>query len=311
VTILTPGEDGIHIEDGDTFFLNACYVNNPGNIAYYVDTMYTHFIHCSSDGGLYSFSLADTGNRLTDCHSEGATTAGILLAGGNGHGIVNCLIIVTPICIIDSAAQNIECNIIGNRLYATAGAGSVGIKLHQAISYEYSIIGNIIRGAEIGIDFAAYGGLIAVGNLIYAGAGSTIGINVNPVDANTYNSVIGNVVEGFTTSIKHQTGNKTFYSGNEIDIPLSQVSGHARIQSNQLPLSFTCAAAASTTVNNANVTAYSLITLIPVNTAAATLMGSAKALYQSATVNGVSFTMTTANGAAAVGTEEFAYMIFD
>lgn len=74
---------------------------------------------------------------------------------------------------------------------------------------------------------------------------------------------------------------------------------------------FTCAAAALTTVANVNVTATSMIMLMPTNAAAATLMGGATALYVSARTAATSFGVTTANAAAAVGTETFEYFIIN
>jgi hypothetical protein len=73
--------------------------------------------------------------------------------------------------------------------------------------------------------------------------------------------------------------------------------------------SFTCAAAATTTVTQASVTASGRILLTPTNAAAATLMGSVKSLYISARTAGTSFAVTTASGAAAAGTETFEYVI--
>jgi hypothetical protein len=72
---------------------------------------------------------------------------------------------------------------------------------------------------------------------------------------------------------------------------------------------FTMAAAASMVITNANTLAGAQITLIPTNAAAAVLMGSAKFLYATATTPGTSFTVQTANAAAAAGTETFAYRI--
>lgn len=72
---------------------------------------------------------------------------------------------------------------------------------------------------------------------------------------------------------------------------------------------FTLAAAATTTVSEPSVASDSFIELRPTNAAAATLMGSNKALYVSAIVAGTSFTVATASGAGAVGTETFAYFI--
>ena len=72
---------------------------------------------------------------------------------------------------------------------------------------------------------------------------------------------------------------------------------------------FTLAAAASTTIPNASVEGNSVISPRATNAAAATLMGSNKALYVSAIVPQVSFTVSTASGANAAGTETFSYII--
>lgn len=71
---------------------------------------------------------------------------------------------------------------------------------------------------------------------------------------------------------------------------------------------FTLSAAATTTVAQTAATATSVIQLTPTNAAAATLMGSVKSLYYTITP-GTSFTVHTANGAAAAGTETFSYLI--
>jgi hypothetical protein len=74
---------------------------------------------------------------------------------------------------------------------------------------------------------------------------------------------------------------------------------------------FTLAAAATTTVTQPGVRATSVIVLTPTNAAAATLQGSAKALYVSAIVPGASFTVATANAVAAAGTETYSYSVFN
>lgn len=74
---------------------------------------------------------------------------------------------------------------------------------------------------------------------------------------------------------------------------------------------FTCGAAATTTVNDTRVTTTSVIRLMPTNAAAATLMGAATSLYVSARTAATSFAVTTANAAAAAGTETFEYTIED
>lgn len=81
--------------------------------------------------------------------------------------------------------------------------------------------------------------------------------------------------------------------------------------SNLFPRSFgtfTLSAAASTTVPDTAVASNSIPVWIPTNAAAGTLEGSAKKLYYTLT-SGASFTVHTASGAAAAGTETFSYFL--
>jgi hypothetical protein len=66
---------------------------------------------------------------------------------------------------------------------------------------------------------------------------------------------------------------------------------------------------ATLTVTQPGVKANSVITITPTDASAGTLQGSAKALYVSAIVPGTSFTVATASGGNAAGTESFAYTI--
>jgi hypothetical protein len=72
---------------------------------------------------------------------------------------------------------------------------------------------------------------------------------------------------------------------------------------------FTMGASASQTVTDAAVKTSSVVLLMPTNPAAAMLLNSSHNLYVSARVQGTSFTVTTADGGAAVGTETFGYLI--
>lgn len=73
----------------------------------------------------------------------------------------------------------------------------------------------------------------------------------------------------------------------------------------------TLSAAATTVVSNSMITANSLILLFPTNAAAATLVSGASSPYISAKSAGVSFTVATANAAAAAGTETFNYLVLN
>lgn len=74
---------------------------------------------------------------------------------------------------------------------------------------------------------------------------------------------------------------------------------------------FTCAAAATTSVADANVLSTSTILLMPTNAAAGTLQAGTTHLYLSARTAGTSFTVATASGGSAAGTETFLYAIFN
>ncbi len=73
--------------------------------------------------------------------------------------------------------------------------------------------------------------------------------------------------------------------------------------------SFTMSAVTSMTVSNTLVTAGSVILLSPTNASAATLMSGAHSLYVGSLSASTYFTVATADGNAAAGTETFRYMI--
>src|ERR1035437_5757440 len=73
--------------------------------------------------------------------------------------------------------------------------------------------------------------------------------------------------------------------------------------------SFTLTAAATTVVTEPATKSNSFIQLTPLNASAGTLAGSVKALYVSARTAGASFTVATAAGTNAAGTEQFSYSL--
>lgn len=74
---------------------------------------------------------------------------------------------------------------------------------------------------------------------------------------------------------------------------------------------FTMAAAATKVIAEPNVTSNSIVLLSPTNAAAGTLQGSNESLYVSSITTGASFTVATAAGTSAAGTEQFKYVIFN
>ena len=141
-----------------------------------------------------------------------------------------------------------------------------------------------------------------IDNLTLTNNNTTKAINIQKYDSTPQgvrNSIISNNIASVFVGARAELNNVFF---NNISTATNPPMG-----------TFTCAANTNTVVtNNAIVSATgsnSTITFTPTNAAAATLMGSSKALYISAKSAGVSFTMTTADGAAAAGTETFSYMI--
>lgn len=74
---------------------------------------------------------------------------------------------------------------------------------------------------------------------------------------------------------------------------------------------FTCTAAATTTVTQTLTQANSVIIPFPTNAAAATLMANATSLYLSARTANASFAVSTANSGSAAGTETFLYVLIN
>jgi len=71
----------------------------------------------------------------------------------------------------------------------------------------------------------------------------------------------------------------------------------------------TMSASATTTINNSNASSPGKIILWPINASAATLVQGPHSPYVSSIVSGVSFTISTADGGSAAGTELFGYQM--
>ena len=75
--------------------------------------------------------------------------------------------------------------------------------------------------------------------------------------------------------------------------------------------SFTLSGSANTTISEPSVTPDSIISWVPTNAAAATVIGSAASLYLSARNAGSNFVVSTANGGATAGTAIFTYWLWN
>lgn len=207
------------------------------------------------------------------------------------------------------------------------GGGKTGIAVTTAFP-DLQVVDNTIKTVtNIGITVQACANFIVAGNMVSEFAGSygiylaTQGgtgagpgtVSGNTVSHSTPAGKTGIRVENEATNTRISIfGNDCAGTAAPINIGASAVKcrSWANVTGNDSPVgSFTLGAAALTTVNNANVLAGSRIILTPTNAVAAALMGSAKALYVSARTAGTSFGVTTANAAAAAGTETFDYWI--
>lgn len=74
---------------------------------------------------------------------------------------------------------------------------------------------------------------------------------------------------------------------------------------------FTLAAASTTSVSQSAMQSNSIVLWNPVNSSAATLEGSAKNIYVLSKTSGTGFVVSTANGSAAAGTEQFSYVVIN
>lgn len=174
----------------------------------------------------------------------------------------------------------------GNRILdpgmqaATLGSGRSGIRWDTSITW----VGSHING-----------------NLALSGDASSVmtyGFENVTLASITSCSVHGNVSRGHTT-------NSYLNMNNDSNDLFNNRAGD-----NGLTGTFTMDAAASKVITNGNAQAHARVDFYPTNAAAAALMNGTKRLYFDGTVTaGTNWTVKTADGAAAAGTETFAYRL--
>lgn len=175
-----------------------------------------------------------------------------------------------------------DCIIEGNEFTPSGGTAPLFRAIRVNVSTNIKINGNYIRDV---------------------GTSATIDTGAQ-VDATTNYTITNNTVLGWVYSGSNQPW----------DFGASTKYGNA-CAVDPLIAAVTLSAAATTTVANANICTTSttggasFVRLTPLNASAATLVGSAKCPYISTMTPQTSFVISTANGAAAAGTEIFAYEI--
>lgn len=264
---------------------------------------------------------AFTGEQIVDIVISGNTINRVA-----GHGIN---------CFGAFGGAPTRLNITGN-VISDIGAGQLkdGISIATSTAYTYINGNSISNTTNLGIVVQATPSVGIVNNILYnIGTVNYYGIYLDSNVAGTGPAIVSNNTVVWDTPIpagsagcrvaQDVANGRIQVYGNDFsqtDIGVSfgtnappnipdSGSWCNIIGSDATVGSFTLSAAATTTVNNANVNSTSKIILIPTNAAAATLMGSSKSLYISARTLKTSFAVTTADGVAAAGTETFEYWV--
>lgn len=268
--------DGIYVQDsGINATTNVKEITVKGNT---IDSVAGHGIIALGTGsGVPALGQISICDNMIRTGGTGGTKQGITIQTNYPDALIanNNIKTVTGIGIQLNGVQGFT--IAGNKIAECGGTFGIYMDVAGAVGAGPGIVtGNTVRWA--------------------APAGKTA-FKVENTAANTRVQVFGNDFSDSATSI-------TFGGAATKCSSWGNVGG-----SDALTGSFTLAAAVTTTVNNANILATSRILLVPTNAAAATLMGSAKALYVSARTAATSFAVSTASAVAAAGTETFDYWI--
>jgi parallel beta-helix repeat protein len=257
---------------------------------------------------------ADNVVKLSNAGGNGIYIDGEAAGGGGGGG-------VNPRWVGNSIA--------GNRVYGASVSG-----IHARVQDQFSIRGNMVASPTnygIYVQDCSYGSIIENILLDTPNAYSGIFMSVTAAGDTTTNVTTSrNIFKSVQTSgsgirINSAAVSDGIFEDNDFTgltgLTFANkflVSAWTRGQFlrqkyglNELNGVFTFGAAATdATVTNANTSASAQrIIIFPYNAAAATLVGSAKCPYVSAVTAGTSFTVSTADGTAAVGGEFFGYLI--
>lgn len=326
---VTVGEfvgNGFRFDDSYAITLDNCYGgNNATNNYYFYTTQKTLLNNCASDGGQTGVKCTSACEdiNIDNCNFEGATTAGIYLDQIAGSRIRGTIIQDTPCAICDGTVGGrypyrisiSDCRFIGNN-----ASGSIGINLRNGGSYYFTIANNQIFSFETGINLNNYGANCLTQNIVNAGTGNALTVNVQ--DSYSSNTIVGGIyTSNGTYSIRHINYNNTSYIApavrpNTISIAAGSpfITGLNRADTSITTTYGTFSLSAtgtSTTISPIpSITSNSMVFYTPKN-----MQGSYwlinNGLYISSVTSGYGFTLTHTNGATAVGNEQFDYMIFN
>lgn len=269
--------------------------------------------------GTASAAVTSHAISLQDCYYTTIENNNITLTGVEGGGVVWGY--------LDSSATYYGCNTKNNIIIEPSYSG-VAYTGSTAGTFAYcQIEGNYIdmdNDNDYQIQLENSNNFIIKSNTLINGAGTVADILLTNCDNNLIdgNKLIHNRSTGYSIYLPASTSSGNTITNNDFSgiTGLSNLDDYIRnsgtnttilsnkYKSGALTGSFTCAAAATTVVSNANSNVNMKVTLVPTNAAAATLMAT-KGLYWSAYSQGSSFTLATGDAASAAGTETFNYYI--
>lgn len=269
------------------------------------------------DGNIISGNTITGFTNIGISMSKGGLTAGSFsynVFSGNsiagGAGITNTSVGVSmSIGQVASVDVNNYNKIEGNTIRNVGNAG-ISISNAAGLSIQDNKLVDVCEDAT---------GTIRAG--IYVSACTDAAIDNNKVIDTKGTSTTNYGIDGVNTCVGSVFSNNTIKNVLSIPIRRTQQGGHTnshfgnKTGDDPLTGTVTLSAAATTTVNNDNINAGSgyttYVKLQPINTSAGTLVGSTKSPVTATGdyVSGTSFKIRTADGAAAVGTEQFFYEI--
>jgi hypothetical protein len=211
------GTNNIYVDaTSNHVYIRDVYAATAINANFRIDGANCSLNKAVSDGGAYSLQIGNTAAMyvsVSDCHFEGATTAGIAVSGGDNR-IENNQIFpgsgADGISVIAGPSNQSAVIIVGNSVLGANTNLGTGIKIASPI-YEYKISANKVVGfataASVNDGFACITG----NNL----NGQTTGLSFT--GGSFWAVVVGNMIAGPTNSLLHNSGNTAMYLGNRFD----------------------------------------------------------------------------------------------
>lgn len=314
--------NGIDCHNGTRVVITGCHVVGFGNIGIYA-------VNESTTKEVKDVIISN--NQIEATNTLGVTAAlyGIWVGASGTSAISSGHFSINNNQIRNISSGTTSSSAFG--VYVTQGTGS-GANTIESVNISFNSFTNACGsvGSEIRVENGSVIPLVTVTGNISTNSGNALaGIYIRSAGLATITSnqfYYGSGVVTYTVYVTNELGNNpsAMMISNSFN-HASGVSGFTNhfflggtgaltIRDNQFcnftsQGSFTLSAASSTVVNNPLVWTYTTVFIFPTNAAAATLMQGTKSLYISAKTAKTSFTVTTADGTAAVGTETFGYVL--